>query len=174
VQSVTTAGRAVHEHWTLLIQPRALDAIAAEVSLGGIRLETGGILLGSDDPINHTTTITDAGGPGPNAVREAARFSRDRRHAELLAQRAWESHRAQWVGEWHTHTRDAPAPSNTDIATYAGHLRDPELGFDRFVALIAAVRSDQPAVLVAWIVDVGTVRQVPLRSIQEDTNAGNL
>lgn len=171
---MTTADQAVDEPWTIVVSPQALDTITVEVALGGVRLETGGILLGHDDPTSRTTTITDAGEPGPNAVRETAHFSRDRQHAERLAQRAWDSHRAQWVGEWHTHIRDAPAPSKADLATYAMHLHDPELRFERFVALIVAVCPDQPAVLVAWLVDTHTARQVPLRPTQEESSASNL
>lgn len=166
---MTAADARVGNTWTVTITQQALDTITAEVHLGGTRLETGGILLGHEDSGACTTAIAIAGGPGPGAVRQPRHFSRDSKHAQQLASRAWESHRAQWIGEWHTHIHGPPVPSATDLTTYITHMRDPELNFVRFVSLIVTVNTDHPAALVAWLVDTQEARQVPLQLIQEAT-----
>ncbi len=112
---------------------RTIDKLAA-ASIDGC--ETGGILLGHGPDENGVVRITEAGQPGPHAVRRPDYFQRDRKYAQALAAAAWQREQAQWVGEWHTHPMGSPEPSARDLRTYAGHLRDPELGFVVFVAVI--------------------------------------
>jgi len=128
-------------------------------------LETGGILLGHDDGSN--IRIAVAGDPGPNAVRTADRFLRDREHAQRIATDAWESGRAQWVGEWHTHPNTAPVPSDIDLASYMNHLADDELGFTRFVSIIIGVAATGQIVVATWVVTPDSTTLVPLRRLKE-------
>lgn len=150
--------------WAIELSPSALASITHEVAVGGRDLETGGILLGHETA---TAAVIDiAGGPGAHAVRGPRNFSRDLQHATDLADQAWHESRAIWLGDWHTHPQSAPVPSDVDLASYARHLSDPDLGFTRFVSLIVGLLDDpaldypsrptahppQP-VIAAWVVD---------------------
>lgn len=158
------------------IDADVLATITEQVRLGGTDLETGGILLGHNHP--DRCTILVAGDPGPNAVRHRRAFSRDRSHAEALADVAWAEHQATWVGEWHTHPEGLATPSDIDLASYLGHLDDPDLGFDYFISLIIALMPAEhephpgehgpgPAVLTAWVVRAGSVEPARITTQQE-------
>ncbi len=99
-------------------------------------LETGGALFGVDHGSAGRLVITEATGPGPDALHEPMRFERDLDYTHRRALEIYERTRAQWVGEWHTHPRGGLRPSALDMATYLRHLGDLSLAFDRFVAVI--------------------------------------
>lgn len=164
--------------FTIEIGPEALAAITEQVRIGGTELETGGILLGHNHP--DRCTILVAGDPGPNAVRRPRAFSRDRDHAEALADAAWDEHKATWVGEWHTHPEGLAMPSDIDLNAYFGHLRDPDLGFDYFISLIIALLPPgdqtghdhvyppgQPASMTGWVVHGDRVESAHITTSQE-------
>lgn len=160
------------------IGTQALETITEQVRVGGTLLETGGILLGHNHP--DRCTILVAGDPGPNAVRHRRAFSRDRAHAEALADAAWAEHQATWVGEWHTHPEGLATPSEIDLASYLDHLNDPDLGFGYFISLIIALLPADhesrpgdhgsgrgPALLTAWVVRAGSVEPARITTHQE-------
>ena len=151
---------AVRDAPRVTISSAALAAIYHEIHVGGTELETGGILLG------HTRAkhihIDVAGDPGPNAKRTPDRFSRDLDHAEELAQAAWAANRAHWVGDWHTHPNTPAVPSPVDLGSYLEHLGDPDLDFDTFVSVIAAVSPSEPPDIVCWVIRIGNAVSVPL------------
>lgn len=124
----------------------ALDTIRNEVHRGGTDLETGGILLGHEHATGYRIIV--AGGPGPNAIRIPLSCSRDLTYTQALADAAWDEHRAVWLGEWHTHPAVPPVPSGTDMASYAAHLADPELGFARIISVIVGL-------VPGWVSDSG-------------------
>lgn len=127
----------------------ALAVIITEAQRSEDGLETGGILLGRTTE-NGESIVLVAGTPGPAALREPSRFLRDLHHAQVLAGQAWESERAQWIGEWHTHPSGHPIPSSTDMASYVRHLRDPELGFMQFLSIIVVIPKAGAPTLTAW------------------------
>ncbi len=98
--------------------------------------ETGGILLGFDADLAMEALVMEAGDPGPRAERRPDFFRRDLEHAQQLADQAFARTTSRWIGEWHTHPHGHLAPSRKDLRTYRGFLRDTELGFDSFVAVI--------------------------------------
>lgn len=166
----------VPEPFTIEISPEALATITEEVRTGGAVLETGGILLGHNH--HDHCTILVVGDPGPNAVRHRRTFSRDRAHAEDLADAAWADHQATWVGEWHTHPEGMATPSDIDLASYLGHLNDTDLGFDYFISLIIALMppEQQPltdqtntgsASMTAWVIRSGSVERARISTMQE-------
>ena len=128
-----------------------MRAITAEAHRSQDGRETGGILLGFDS--NGALAITEAGGPGPGAVRTRRTFRRDLGHAQRLADLAWRRDGAQWVGEWHTHPSGDLEPSVLDLRSYQRHLHDPELNLHRFVALIVGVRALAPIKAALWVVE---------------------
>lgn len=129
----------------------ALSAIAREALRSTDGLETGGILLGDD--ATDGIVVRHAGGPGPNAARGELTFMRDLDHARRLADSAWSEDRSQWIGEWHTHPTGALSPSEVDLHSYMRHLHDPELGFDKFIAIIAGFDSSARVVVATWLVE---------------------
>ncbi len=126
--------------------------------------ETGGIIVGHDH--GRTIDVTAVGEPGPNAVHEPTRFTRDLEYAGKIAADAWRRDRSQWIGEWHTHTKGHPAPSDLDLRTYASLLGNSSLRFDRFVAVVVATAPK--TTIAAWIVTSTTVGQLPIRVRGQD------
>lgn len=114
----------------------ALAAIVREAPASDDGRETGGILLGFDAGPLTEALVMEAGDPGPRAERRSDFFRRDIEHAQRLADAAFARTTARWIGEWHTHPHGQLAPSRKDMRTYRGFLRDPELAFDSFVAVI--------------------------------------
>lgn len=114
----------------------ALATIVREASASDDGRETGGILLGFDADPRTEALVMEAGAPGPRAERRPDFFRRDIEHAQRLADAAFVRTTARWIGEWHTHPHGDLAPSRKDMRTYRGFLRDPELAFDSFVAVI--------------------------------------
>ncbi|EME18528.1 integrative and conjugative element protein, VC0181 family [Rhodococcus triatomae BKS 15-14] len=146
-----------------MIADVALDAIAREALQSVDGLETGGILLGADTPGG--IVIQHAGDPGPNAKRGERTFLRDLNHARELAQAAWVEDGSQWLGEWHTHPTGGLSPSDVDLHSYMRHLHDVDLGFDKFVAIIAGFDSSARVVVATWIIERDRIQSVPLRKL---------
>lgn len=118
----------------VVLSPASAASIRVEAATSADGFETGGLLLGHVH--DECVEVRYAGGPGPNARRKSDRFSRDLEHSTAMAQAAWQLDRSVWVGEWHTHPKGGPPPSQLDLATYARHLRDPDLSLPCFTALI--------------------------------------
>lgn len=148
------------------LSERAAHAIVQESQASADGTETGGILLGHDSG-NDCISVAVAGGPGPRAVRRSNRFSRDLAHAQALADTAYDRDGSVWIGEWHTHPKGPPEPSEIDLNTYFSHLYDHRLDFDRFVALIALpcpAHAWEHATVVAWVVHNGGAEIAELRT----------
>lgn len=139
--------------------PEVSSFIASEAARSGDGLETGGILLGTDD--FEGITIRHAGGPGPEALREPRRFLRDLAHAQHLAELYWREDQSQWIGEWHTHPSGDLNPSRYDLESYGRHLHDRELGFSRFIAMIVGLSPRGLATSVVWVINHHSARPVP-------------
>ena len=122
----------------ILLAPAVEAAVARFVSDAEIRLEAGGIFVGSyRGPHVEITACTT---PLPRDVRRPTLFDRrDPGHA-AAALEAWTRSGGTdtFVGEWHTHPVDDPTPSGLDRRTWAsimGRVPDP------VVFLIAGRRS---------------------------------
>lgn len=126
--------------------------------------ETGGIIVGHDH--GRTINVTSVGEPGPNAVHEPTRFTRDLHYAGKVAADAWRRDRSQWIGEWHTHPRGRPAPSDLDLRTYVSLLRNPSLRLDRFIAVVVTTAPN--TTIAAWIVTSTTVGRLPIRVLSSN------
>lgn len=112
---------------------RAIMAFARESEDGR---ETGGILVGRGPGADGVVHVEVAGDAGPRAIRRSDFFLRDLAHARQLADDAWERTGAVWVGEWHTHLKREPQPSQADLSTYVRLLAIAELNFVVFTSLI--------------------------------------
>lgn len=133
----------------LPISVAARQMIASTIRSSDPRLETGGALFGPQD----SSRILHAAGPGPLAEHESRYFQRDLAFTEQEAKRLYQTDGSQWIGEWHTHVDVPPTPSHLDLHTYATHLIDHDLGFDRFVSLIISIAEPKP-VLASWVLEL--------------------
>ncbi|WP_277358261.1 Mov34/MPN/PAD-1 family protein [Arthrobacter vasquezii] len=141
----------------------ALTAIAREALRSVDGLETGGILLGADTA--NGIVIQHAGDAGPNAKRAERTFLRDLDHARRIAQSAWVEDGSQWIGEWHTHPAGELSPSDVDLHSYMQHLHDVDLGFNRFVAIIAGFDSSARVIVTTWLIERDRIQPVPLKKL---------
>lgn len=131
--------------------------------------ETGGLLLGSDMGMGPGFVVRVCGDPGPNAIRQPARFTRDLEHSKKLADRAARTDGSVWIGEWHTHLVDLPVPSPYDLVGYRALLADKEIGFTRLLSLIVLAAEDSSwssAKVFAWSISATSAR--PLAILIED------
>ncbi|MGG7507538.1 Mov34/MPN/PAD-1 family protein [Plantibacter sp. YIM 135249] len=119
--------------------------------------ETGGILLGH--LVDDVFVVSCAGGPGPKAIREPHFFLRDLAVARDLASAAWSANGAQWIGDWHTHPTHSLMPSPTDLRSYRTHLREEELQFSAFLAILLRVTGARVNV-AAWSVGHSTCERL--------------
>lgn len=124
------------EKGSIEIAEQANAAITGLASASKDGRETGGILLGRGPDANGVIHVEIAGDPGPAAERRPDFFLRDLGHARELAEEAWNTSQAIWVGEWHTHPLGGRAPSPSDLHTYATLLSAADLDFKLFVAII--------------------------------------
>lgn len=140
---------------TVRLTSEAFATICAEAVASADGRETGGILLGFDADERGEALALEAGGPGPNAERRVDFFQRDLPHAQQLADAAYGRRCARWIGEWHTHPRAFLTPSRKDLRTYRDFLRDHELRFANFIALIVAARDAdwKQLVITGWIIE---------------------
>jgi integrative and conjugative element protein (TIGR02256 family) len=151
---------------TICIAHSAAAMITRDATRSRDGLETGGILLGIDS--TERIFIRHAGDAGPQAHRGPHAFLRDLEHAQRLAESAWKQDGSQWLGEWHTHPSGALTPSELDISSYLRHLKDPDLQFNRFIAIIVGLRHDNEIVAAAWLVHKNRLRAARLRITAND------
>ncbi len=121
------------------LERAALVSILTEAQASVDGRETGGLLIGFE--VSEGVLVTEAGGPGPNAVRRGDFFLRDLEFAECLLQDAFARTGAVWVGDWHTHPGYGDQPSPIDTRSYKTLLADAELDFEEFLALIITSES---------------------------------
>ncbi len=83
--------------------------------------EAGGVLLGRLIDGARDVVIDEVTVPSRGDRRSHLRFFRSRRGAQRRIRAAWlESQQTQnYLGEWHTHPEDSPAPSGIDLADWA-------------------------------------------------------
>jgi integrative and conjugative element protein (TIGR02256 family) len=145
---------------TVIISSTALTVIREEIQNTSPAVETGGILLGTSDPLR----VTVAGDAGPGAVRTPTFFLRDLDHAQHLAAVEAEHSGAQWIGEWHTHPTGPPHPSPADLATYLRLQHQPSgtLG-SGVLSLIISPHAGSLA-LTAWVCIDGTGTQLEVET----------
>lgn len=124
--------------------------------------ETGGILLGFEDPDGDQHWVTQAGDPGPNAIRSPIRFVQDLSHAEALAATAYEVDGSLWIGNWHTHPGGPPALSSTDLNSYRKVLATSDMGSFLAILLLPGRKGWKQPLIRGWQVTLSEVRPVQL------------
>ncbi|MEA2711668.1 MAG: hypothetical protein QOF78_4269 [Phycisphaerales bacterium] len=112
------------------IAAHALRVMHSHRQLTRSALEAGGILLGQTIRRGHEVVIDVATAPGAGDRRTRRSFAQRRRTAQEMIEASWHASggRRIYLGEWHTHAQDDPAPSRLDrrtwqrIATTANYL----------------------------------------------------
>lgn len=154
------------------ISADAARTITGESKASADGKETGGILLGHDN--SDGIHIRRAGSPGPAAQRSKRRFLRDLQHSRDLADAVYDLDGSVWIGEWHTHPKGPVEPSATDLTTYAAHLSNASLGFDRFLACIVVPCPEHRWAhvnLFAWVISGSSVLGADIHVEDSDTDA---
>lgn len=119
---------------TVLLPRHVERMIRREATRSADGNETGGILLGFEDSDEDKYWVTQAGGPGPKAVRSPVRFVRDLEHSKALAAAAYEIDGSLWIGDWHTHPGGPPTLSSKDLNSYRTVLANSDM--DTFLAIL--------------------------------------
>lgn len=149
----------------IILTSNAYDQMLTKSQLAADGNETGGILLGHDLGMGAGFVVRHCGDPGPDAVRQPARFQRDLAHARMLAERAARLDGSVWIGEWHTHLLEIPAPSMRDLNTYRALLLDQEIQFPRILSIIILCDRDSnwpnPRIF-AWSITTNSLRPLPV------------
>jgi integrative and conjugative element protein (TIGR02256 family) len=101
----------------VLMAERVERAMSAFVTENEITLEAGGILIGSYRGPH--IEISDCTTPLSGDIRKPYLFDRRDPGHQAAALRAWRASgkTATFIGEWHTHPQDDPAPSGIDLRT---------------------------------------------------------
>lgn len=146
----------------VVITGGALRELARHAAASADGRETGGIILGRDRGLGGDLHVLHCGDPGPAAVRRSSRFSRDVTHAQRLADAAAATDGSMWIGEWHTHLVDLPAPSEADLHTYRQLLDDPDTQLSRLLALIVLAAAGEQLAVFAWSFTGSVLRQLPV------------
>jgi len=147
---------------TVLVPRHVERMIRREAARSEDGKETGGILLGFEDPDGVNYWVTQAGGPGPNAVRSPVRFVRDLGHAKTLAAKAYEVDGSLWIGDWHTHPGGPPRLSSTDLNSYRKVLATSDMHSFLAILLLPGVEGWRRPLVTGWQITPREVRSVQL------------
>lgn len=126
----------------VVLPPTVVDQLLEALHLAG-RRETGGVLVGEhlqDDTFRVAAlSVQPSGGSEHRFVRDPVH------HATFLAtffdQTAHDYTRHNYLGEWHSHPSAPAVPSPTDCDTMDQLVRDPKVGVNFAVLMIARLAS---------------------------------
>ena len=99
----------------IYIHPQVLEVFQRHVQAGPVDLEAGGLLLGYVRGSH--LEIVEATLPTKFDRRFRTFFERMKNLHEHIAHSRWADSQGlvRYIGEWHTHPQDYPAPSGTDL-----------------------------------------------------------
>ena len=103
-------------------------------------LESGGVLLGWQDPAGLELVVARVLGPGPVATHRRTKFSPDTdwQRAEIAAAYEASGRRLSYLGDWHSHPGGGELPSRRDEKTARRIARSRSARAPRPVMLILA------------------------------------
>jgi integrative and conjugative element protein (TIGR02256 family) len=105
-------------------------------------MEAGGVLLGRHLRDRSAIIVDVATIPQPGDRRSRTRFHRARRHHQAVIDKAWrESDRTcTYLGEWHTHPEEIPAPSHVDWRDWRRRLREDNYTEPLFFIIVGTMK----------------------------------
>jgi integrative and conjugative element protein (TIGR02256 family) len=122
----------------LLLTPKILKCLRRELRRAGER-EIGGLLMGEHvrDEIFRVAEISvqRAGGSEACFIRDPT--SHKTQLEKFFADTGADYSRFNYLGEWHSHPTFEPVPSSTDVRTMQSLVRDPAVGVNFLVLLVA-------------------------------------
>lgn len=120
----------------IIISEAALQCMKSEISRDPIP-ETGGILIGYKDKAG-AVCVETASGPGPKAIKETARFSRDVEYCQNIVDESYRKYgdKGLYVGEWHYHPSSDNKPSNLDLLSLTEIAEQKEYVLDKPIMII--------------------------------------
>lgn len=120
----------------IIISEAALQCMKREINRDPT-LETGGILIGYKDNAR-AICVETASEPGPKAIKETARFSRDVEYCQNIVDESYRKYGAKglYVGEWHYHPSSDNRPSNRDLLSLTEIAEQKEYVLDKPMMII--------------------------------------
>ncbi|HRI32854.1 MAG TPA: ThiF family adenylyltransferase [Saprospiraceae bacterium] len=105
-----------HDKKVDVVLPTEIESEMKDLILKNPKVETGGVLAGKIDTTGNFV-ITNASGPGPNAIHSATKFEKDKEFCQKFLDDLFLSSNKEivYIGEWHSHPNENNNPSNTDI-----------------------------------------------------------
>lgn len=102
--------------------------------------ESGGVLLGRHLLESEDVIVDEVTTPSTGDIRSRFGFFRSKRH-NSVAQRRWKESkgRVDYLGLWHTHPENDPAPSSVDLHDWANAAEKDIYGGDRLFFLIVGI-----------------------------------
>lgn len=156
------------------IPARVRRQIESAAAIAADGRETGGILLGFDDPDNTRFWVTEASTAGPAAERSAARFRRDLAFVSQVAERAFTIDGSQWIGDWHTHPGGPPQPSPKDLASWRNAIEQSDLAVFLALILVAGDGDDWTApICQAWAVTAKAAQPIETIDLFDSVHSGS-
>ncbi len=82
--------------------------------------------------------VETASGPGPKAIKETARFSRDVEYCQNMVNESYRKYgdKGLYVGEWHYHPSSDNKPSNLDLLSLTEIAEQKEYVLDKPIMII--------------------------------------
>ena len=124
------------------IGPRALSGMMSFIQDTHRKDEAGGVLLGRFLIGNNDVVVDHITIPMPGDKRTRFGYFRSKLHQKRISE-AWVSSRGtcNYLGEWHTHPEDDPAPSSHDFANWENKLASDKFDSDfLFFVIVGTVR----------------------------------
>ncbi|ABO89173.1 TPA: Mov34/MPN/PAD-1 family protein [Aeromonas salmonicida] len=107
----------------IVIMSNVVEILLSHRQLTSDSFEAAGVLIGERRGMH--LVINDLSEPGAGDIRH--RYNVDRRgqhhQAKVISTFSQSDGRKQYLGEWHTHPEDYPAPSSTDKSSWARNLK---------------------------------------------------
>lgn len=107
----------------IVIMSNVVEILLSHRQLTSDSFEAAGVLIGERRGMH--LVINDISEPGAGDIRY--RYNVDRRgqhhQAKVISTFSQSDGRKQYLGEWHTHPEDYPAPSSTDKSSWARNLK---------------------------------------------------
>ena len=122
------------------IGPRALSGMMDFIQNAPQKFEAGGILLGRFVIDNNDVIVDHITMPMIGDRRTRFGYFRSKLHQKRISE-AWAASRGtcNYLGEWHTHPEDEPAPSSHDFANWENKLATDKFDSDFLFFVIVGI-----------------------------------
>jgi integrative and conjugative element protein (TIGR02256 family) len=136
--------------------------ISANDRTRGLNVETGGLLFGERSDLLRTVWVDEASGPPPDSKHSRAGFICGvQGTAELASEKAKRTAElVRFVGMWHTHPRDLPVPSKTDMRAIQQLVKATQTPLGKSLMLIVGGAKRDDYVTAAYVLGTEDVERI--------------